>query len=254
MLIRFYRTQVETESKLRVDGDRVSDSTLYRSITGTLWYLTFMCSAIYNIVQQVFLYIHIFRDPHFSALKRILRHVSGTLDYGLHLYSSFTSSFVAYLDADWAGSPTTSRSTSGYYVFLGNNLLSWPYNRQVGTLATIKSLKTYASFSRNPNDESCFALAGPDIAYLTPDELVLVLKPLKVTTVHLPAMINKIQVVAKKSDTTKKNRYTFLVITSFKTTSCENVTTLLRNGSAAENAALLMQEKGASQQEKPRHR
>ncbi|GJU85263.1 hypothetical protein Tco_1292809 [Tanacetum coccineum] len=109
----------------------------------------------------------------------------------------------------------------------------------------------------------------PDIAYLTPDELVLVFKPLKVTTVHLPAMINKIQVVAKKSDTTKKNRYTFLVITSFETTSelfclisnirqsgkgCENVTTLLRNGSAAENAALLMQEKGASQQEKPKHR
>ncbi|GKE87923.1 hypothetical protein Tco_1565398, partial [Tanacetum coccineum] len=35
---------------------------------------------------------------------------------------------------------------------------------------------------------------------------------------------------------------------------CENVPTLLRNGSAAENVALLMQEKGVSQQEKPRHR
>ncbi|GJR74234.1 hypothetical protein Tco_0086599 [Tanacetum coccineum] len=34
---------------------------------------------------------------------------------------------------------------------------------------------------------------------------------------------------------------------------CEDVTTLLRNGSAAENAALLMQEKGASQPKKPRH-
>ncbi|GJS26968.1 hypothetical protein Tco_0487588 [Tanacetum coccineum] len=68
-------------------------------------------------------------------------------------------------------------------------------------------------------DDAFFHFLGPDIAYLTPNELVLVLKPLKVTTVHLPAMINKIQVVAKKSDTAKKNRYTFLVITNFETTS-----------------------------------
>nr|GEV60372.1 homeobox-DDT domain protein RLT2 isoform X1 [Tanacetum cinerariifolium] len=34
----------------------------------------------------------------------------------------------------------------------------------------------------------------------------------------------------------------------------EDVTTLLRNGSAAENASLLMQEKGVSQPKKPRHR
>ncbi|GKE80532.1 ribonuclease H-like domain-containing protein [Tanacetum coccineum] len=70
------------------------------------------------------------REPHFSALKRILRYVRGTLNYGLQIYSSSTSSLVAYFDADWAGCPTTRRSTSGYYVFLGNNLLSWSSKRQ----------------------------------------------------------------------------------------------------------------------------
>nr|GEY22964.1 ribonuclease H-like domain-containing protein [Tanacetum cinerariifolium] len=54
----------------------------------------------------------------------------GTLDYGLQLFSSTTDSLIAYSDADWAGFPTTRRSTSGYCVFLGNTLLSWSSKRQ----------------------------------------------------------------------------------------------------------------------------
>ncbi|GJU79783.1 ribonuclease H-like domain-containing protein [Tanacetum coccineum] len=70
------------------------------------------------------------REPHFSALKRILWYVRGTLDYGLQLFSSSTTDLVAYSDADWVGCPNTRRSTSGYCVFLGNNLLSWSFKRQ----------------------------------------------------------------------------------------------------------------------------
>ncbi|GKB82190.1 ribonuclease H-like domain-containing protein, partial [Tanacetum coccineum] len=36
-------------------------------------------------VQQIFLYMHDPREPHFAALKRILRYVQSTLDLGLHL-------------------------------------------------------------------------------------------------------------------------------------------------------------------------
>ncbi|GKB86999.1 ribonuclease H-like domain-containing protein [Tanacetum coccineum] len=58
------------------------------------------------------------REPHFASLKRILWYVRGTLVYGLQLFSSSTTNLVAYSDADWAGCPTTRRSTSGYCVFL----------------------------------------------------------------------------------------------------------------------------------------
>ncbi|GJR11863.1 ribonuclease H-like domain-containing protein [Tanacetum coccineum] len=72
----------------------------------------------------------LFREPHFAALKRILRYVQGTLELGLQLYASATTSLVGYTDADWAGCPSTRRSTSGYCVFLGDNLLSWSAKRQ----------------------------------------------------------------------------------------------------------------------------
>ncbi|GJX23235.1 ribonuclease H-like domain-containing protein [Tanacetum coccineum] len=119
------RTPVDTDSKLSADGAPISDSTLYRSLAGALQYLTFTRPDISYAVQQVCLFMHDPREPHLSALKRILRYVRGTLSYGLQLYSSTTSSLVAYSDADWAGCPTTRRSTSGYCVFLGNSTSSW---------------------------------------------------------------------------------------------------------------------------------
>ncbi|GKB85402.1 ribonuclease H-like domain-containing protein [Tanacetum coccineum] len=94
------RTPVDTESKLGVDGDLVC------------------------------LHMHDPREPHLSALKRILRYIQGILNYGLQLFSSCTTDLVAYSDAKWAGCPTTRRSTLGYCVFLGNNLLSWSAKRQ----------------------------------------------------------------------------------------------------------------------------
>ncbi|GJX99333.1 ribonuclease H-like domain-containing protein [Tanacetum coccineum] len=105
------RIPVDTESKLGVGGDPVSDPTLYRSLVASLQYLTFTRPDISYAVQQVCLHMHDHREPHLSALKRILRYVQGTLNYGLQLFSLSTTNLVAYSDADWAGCPTTRRST-----------------------------------------------------------------------------------------------------------------------------------------------
>ncbi|GJW61326.1 ribonuclease H-like domain-containing protein [Tanacetum coccineum] len=78
---------------------------------------------------SIFLFMHDPREPHLAALKCILRYVQGTLDLGLHLYSFASTSLIVYFVSNWASCPSTRRSTSGYCVFLGDNLLSWSSKR-----------------------------------------------------------------------------------------------------------------------------
>jgi hypothetical protein len=70
------------------------------------------------------------REPHIAALKRILCYLQGTLSLSLTLHRSPPTKLVVYTDADWASCPDTRRSTSGYAVFLGDNLVSWSSKRQ----------------------------------------------------------------------------------------------------------------------------
>jgi hypothetical protein len=67
------------------------------------------------------------REPPLAALIRILRYVCGTLHMGMFMRSSPQSDLVVYSlhDVDWVGCPDTRKSTSGYVVFLGDNLVSW---------------------------------------------------------------------------------------------------------------------------------
>ncbi|KAK9074412.1 hypothetical protein SSX86_007010 [Deinandra increscens subsp. villosa] len=124
-------TPVDTSAKLGANaGDPVSDPTHFRSLAGALQYLTFTRPDISYAVQQVCMHMHDPRIEHLNALKRILRYIKGTIAMGLHIRPSPVTSLVSYTDADWAGCPDTRRSTSGYCVFLGDNLISWSSKRQ----------------------------------------------------------------------------------------------------------------------------
>ncbi|KAJ9543577.1 hypothetical protein OSB04_023284 [Centaurea solstitialis] len=148
------RTPTDTQYKLDSSGPLVVDPVLYRSLAGALQYLTFTRPDITYAVQQVCLFMHDPREPHFTALKRIIRYLRGTMDLGLQLHVSKTSSLVAYSDADWGGCPVTRRSTSGYCVFLGDNLVSWSSKRQ----ATISRSSAEAEYRgvANAVAETCW--------------------------------------------------------------------------------------------------
>jgi len=67
---------------------------------------------------------------HLTQVKRILKYINSTSDYGILYSHSENSMLIGYYDADWAGSADDGKSTSGGCFFLGNNLISWFSKKQ----------------------------------------------------------------------------------------------------------------------------
>ena len=112
-------TPTDSKSKLSADdGDPVLDPTLYRSLAADLEYLTFIISNIAYAVQQCYLFMHSPQEPHFNTLKRIIRYVKETIDFGLHLYPYAPTKLITYTDADGGDVPT-------HDIPLLGNGLSW---------------------------------------------------------------------------------------------------------------------------------
>ncbi|KAM1079132.1 hypothetical protein ACFX2B_013731 [Malus domestica] len=114
---------------LKDDGDPYPNPTLYRSVVGALQYLTFTRPDIAFSVHQVCQFMQHPMVSHFTAVKRILRYLKGTMSCGI-TYSQGDLALSAFSDADWARDPNDWRSTTGSVVFLGNNPISWSSKKQ----------------------------------------------------------------------------------------------------------------------------
>ncbi|GAV77058.1 hypothetical protein CFOL_v3_20530 [Cephalotus follicularis] len=67
---------------------------------------------------------------HWQAVLHIVRYVKGAPGRGLIFRDRGHLHIAGYSDPDWAGCPVDRRSTSGYCVFLGGNLVSWKSKKQ----------------------------------------------------------------------------------------------------------------------------
>ncbi|PNX93512.1 histone deacetylase, partial [Trifolium pratense] len=113
--------------------DVMTDPTLYRSTVGALQYATLTRPDISYSVNKVCQFMAHPLESHWKAVKRILRYLKGTLNYGLLLQPSPSSppfSLRAYSDADWATDQDDRRSTSGSCIYFGSNLVSWGSKKQ----------------------------------------------------------------------------------------------------------------------------
>jgi histone deacetylase 1/2 len=123
------------------------DSTKYRSLVGALQYLTLTRPDISYAVNKVCQYLHAPYTVHYTAAKRILRYVKHTMTVGLTFVKSASTLVSAFSDADWAGCVDDRRSTGGFAVFFGPNLISWSAKKQ----ATVSRSSTEAEYKSVAN-------------------------------------------------------------------------------------------------------
>ncbi|XP_022041096.1 uncharacterized mitochondrial protein AtMg00810-like [Helianthus annuus] len=107
-------TPLETNARYSpTDGVPLSDSSLYRTIVGSLVYLTVTRPDIAH-----------------GVVLRILRYLRGTQFQSLLFPSTSSLELRAYSDADWDSDPNDRKSTTGFCVFLGDWLISWKSKKQ----------------------------------------------------------------------------------------------------------------------------
>ena len=69
-------------------------------------------------------------DEHWTCLKRVLRYVKGTTNYGLVYRRSRSPLLEGFCDADWANDTSDRKSTSGYLFKVAGNVVSWNSKKQ----------------------------------------------------------------------------------------------------------------------------
>lgn len=126
-----YKSPMATGLQLsRHQGEPFENPTLYRSIVGSLQYLSFTRPDIAFVVNKVRQFMQALFFYHWAAVKRIIRYLKHTITFGLNRSPNSLHQLSAYSDADWAGCPDDRRSTSGYSVHMGSNLASWSSRKQ----------------------------------------------------------------------------------------------------------------------------
>ena len=151
------------------DGGEKVDSTLFKSLVGSLRYLT--CTRP-DILYSVGIISRFMEEPtttHFKMAKRILRYIKGTIGYGLSYVSSSNFDVVGYCDSDWSSDLDDRKSTTGFVFFIGETAFTWMSKKQpIVTLSTCEaeyvaatSCVCHAIWLRNLVKELKFQMEGP---------------------------------------------------------------------------------------------
>ncbi|GJW30099.1 hypothetical protein Tco_0046974 [Tanacetum coccineum] len=124
-------TPMVGQAKLKLDlVEKLVDHTDYRSMIGSLMYLTSSRPDIMFATCMCARYQANPNENHVSAVKRIFRYLKGTINLGLWYPKDSGFDLTAYSDADHAGFHLDRKSTSGSVQFLGDKLVCWSSKKQ----------------------------------------------------------------------------------------------------------------------------
>ncbi|GJT61822.1 putative ribonuclease H-like domain-containing protein [Tanacetum coccineum] len=124
-------TPIETQKPLVKDEEASDvDVHLYRSMIGSLMYLTASRPDIMFAVCACSRFQVTPKTSHLNAVKRIFRYLKGKPKLGLWYPRVSSFDLEAYSDSDYAGANLDRKSTTGGCQFLGRRLISWQCKKQ----------------------------------------------------------------------------------------------------------------------------
>ena len=142
------RTLMATNAKLTNDpSDESVDVTLYRSMIGCLLYLT---ASRPDIAFSVGVCSRFQSNPkvsHLNTVKKIIKYVSGTCDYGLFYNKESNLSLVGFSDSHWANNADDRKSTIGGCFYVRANLVAWMSKKQNSISLSIAEVEYIAARS-----------------------------------------------------------------------------------------------------------
>jgi hypothetical protein len=145
------------------------------------WYLSTVASLIYfshwtrpdmaYAVSKLCRFMHNPGKPHVTALKRTLRYLKGTANYGL-LYDFGKSQSTAnrklgiygLYDAAHADCPDTLKSTTAYMFFLAGGLISW-YTKLHTYITTSTNHSEYCTAAKASREAKWLSMLASTIGY-----------------------------------------------------------------------------------------
>ncbi|GJZ91217.1 putative ribonuclease H-like domain-containing protein [Tanacetum coccineum] len=144
--VKIASTPMETQKPLLKDEDGEEvDVHLYRSMIGSLMYLTYLRPDIMFAVCACARYQVNPKVSH-HVVKRIFRYLKGQPKLGLWYPKDSPFDFVAYTDCDYAGASLDRKSTTRGCQFLGSRLISWQCKKQT-VVANSKTEAEYVAAS-----------------------------------------------------------------------------------------------------------
>ena len=163
--------QFTLKSSAAVSSTPFHNPSLYRSIVGALQYITITRPDLAFAVNSVCQHMQSPTDDHFTAVKRILPYLKGTVTLGIQ-FTRGPFTLTAYSDADWAGDTCDRRSVSGYCLFMGNNPIAWCAKKQ----ATVARSSTESEYR-------CLAHTAAELSWLR-----MLFKDLQIPLFHVPTI------------------------------------------------------------------
>ncbi|WJX66879.1 hypothetical protein P8452_51386 [Trifolium repens] len=123
-------TPMDPNAKLWEKGSVPVDTGRYQRLVGKLIYLSHTRPDIAFSVSVVSQFMHSPFEEHLEAVYRILRYLKANPGKRLFFKKTGERNVSIFTDADWAGSVTDRRSTSGYCTYVWGNLVTWRSKKQ----------------------------------------------------------------------------------------------------------------------------